>query len=196
MDEFLAYMRIMAKHSGMQIQSNAEVPVTPSEFRKILRWLINNQRNQKMVHDVVHKFHRDRFGIANAVDKWFEREKMMLEGGVRIQKENKKCAKFFATDRGGFTAVARAVKAQLVKSYMLHMLRNAGWCIATTYRKTETTKTVYTKIKLPDCKDHYYVVMMSSKHDCEKNAFPLPTWELRTVVVLHIKRFWMKNRLM
>ena len=116
MDEFLAYMRIMAKHSGMQIQSNAEVPVTPSDFKKILRWLINNPRNQKMVHDVVHKFHRDRFWIANAVDKWFEREKMMLEGGVRIQKENKKCAKFFATDRGGFTAIARAVKAQLVKS--------------------------------------------------------------------------------
>ena len=91
-----------------------------------------------MVYDVFHKFHRDRFWIADAVDKWFERENMMLEGEVRIQKENGKCAKFFATDRGGFTAVARAVKAQLVKSYMLHMLRNAGWCIATTYRKTET----------------------------------------------------------
>ena len=100
------------------------------------------------------------------VDKWFE-EKMMLEGEVRIQKENGKCAKFFATDRGGFTAIAQAVKAQLVKSYMLHMLRNVGWCIATTYRKTETTKTVYTKIKLPDCKDHYYVVTMSSKQSSQ-----------------------------
>ena len=28
----------------------------------------------------------------------------------------------FSTDRGGFTAIARAVKAQLVKPYMLHML--------------------------------------------------------------------------
>ena len=163
MDEFLADMHQMARHSGMQIQSNAEVPVTPSDFKKILRWLINNPRNQKMVYDVVHKFHRDRFWIANVVDKWLEREKMMLEGEVRIQKENGKCAKFFATDRGGFTAVARAVKAQLMKSYMLHMLRNMGWCIATTYRKTETTKMVYTTIKLPDCKDHYYVVTMSSK---------------------------------
>ena len=139
MDEFLADMCQMASRLGMQIQSNAEVLVTPSDFKKILRWLINNPRNQKMVYDVVHKFHRDRFWIAHAVDKWFECEKMMLEGEVRIQKENGKCAKFFATDRGGFTAVARAVKAQLVKSYMLHMLRNAGWCIATTYRKTETT---------------------------------------------------------
>ena len=96
-------------------------------------------------------------------DKWYEREKMMLEGEVRIQKQNGKCAKCFATDRGGFTSVGRTVKAQLVKSYMLHMLRNVGWCIATTYRKTETTKTVYTKIKLPDCKDHYYIVTMSSR---------------------------------
>ena len=75
-----------------------------------------------MVYDVFHKFHRDRFWIANAVNKWLEREKMMLEGEVQIQKDNGKYAKLFATDRGGFTAVARAVKAQLVKSYMLHML--------------------------------------------------------------------------
>ena len=59
-----------------------------------------------MVYDVFHKFHRDRFWIANVIDKWFEREKMMLEGEVRIQKHNGKCAKFFATDRGGFTSVA------------------------------------------------------------------------------------------
>ena len=170
MDEFLADMRQMARRLEMQIQSNAEVPVTPSDFKKILRWLINNPRNQKMVYDVFHKFHRDRFWIADAVDKWFEGEKMMLEGEVRIQKENGKCAKIFVTDRGGFTAIARAVKAQLVKSYMLHMLRNAGWCIATTYRKTETTKTVYTKIKLPDCKDHYYVVTMSSKQSSPKQC--------------------------
>ena len=156
----------------MQIQSNAEVQVTPSDFKKILRWLSNNPRNQKMVYDVIHKFHRDRFWIANAVDKWFECEKMMLEGEVRIQKENGKCAKFLATDRGGFTAVARTVKAQLVESYMLHMLRNAGWCIATTYRKTETTKMVYTKIKLQDCKDHYYVVTMLSKQSLRKECIP------------------------
>ena len=55
---------------------------------------------------------------------------------------------------------------------MLHMLRNAGWCIATTYRKTETTKTVYTKIKLQDCKDHYYVVTMSSKQSLRKECIP------------------------
>ena len=36
MDEFLADMRQMARHSEMQIQSNAEVPVTPSDFKKIL----------------------------------------------------------------------------------------------------------------------------------------------------------------
>ena len=170
MEEFLADICQMARHLEMQIQSSAEVPVTLTDFKKILQWLINNPRNQAMVYDVFHKFHRDRFWIANAIDKWFECEKMMLEGEVQIQKQNGKCAKFFATDRGGFTFVARAVKAQLVKSYMLHMLRNAGRCIATTYRKTETTKTVYTKIKLPDCKDHYYVVTMSSRQSSRKQC--------------------------
>ena len=48
MDEFLADMRIMARRSEMKIQSNAEVPVMPRDFKKILRWLSNNPRNQKM----------------------------------------------------------------------------------------------------------------------------------------------------
>ena len=62
-----------------------------------------------MVYDVFHKFHRDRFWIANTVDKWFEREKMMLKGEVQIQKENGKCRKFFATDHGGFAGTAREI---------------------------------------------------------------------------------------
>ena len=144
----------------MKRESNAEVPVDPVDFKKILRRLINNPRNQGKVYDVLNKFHRDRFWIANAIDKWFKCEKMMVEGEVQIQKQNGKCAKLFATDRGGFSSVGQAVKAQLVKSYMLHMLQSMGWCIATTYRKTESTKTVYTQIKLPDFNDHYYMVTM------------------------------------
>ena len=170
MEDFLADMCLMARRSEMQIQSNAEISVTPADFKKILRWLINNPRNQAMVYDVFHKFHRDRFWIANAIDKWFEREKMMLEGEVQIQKQNGKCAKFFATDCGAFTFVARAVKAQLGKSYMLHMLQNAGWFIATTYRKNKSTKTVYTKITLPDFKDHYYMVKMSPRQSSRKQC--------------------------
>ena len=146
MENFLEDMHQMAMRSEMKIESNAEVPVTPADFKKILRKLINNPRIQGKVYDVFHKFHRDRFWIANVIDKWFEHEKMMLEGEVRIQKQNGKCSKFFATDQGGFSSVARAVKSQLVKSYMLHMLQNAGWCIETTYKKT-----------------HYYVVTMLSR---------------------------------
>ena len=124
----------------MKIQSNAEVPVTPADFKKMLRWLFNNPRSQAMVYDVFHKFHRDRFWIVKTIVKWFEREKMILESEVRIQKQHGKCAKFFATDHAGFTSVAQVVKAQLVKSYMLHMLQKAGWCIATTYRKMKLPK--------------------------------------------------------
>ena len=105
-EEFLADMRQMARHSEMIIESNAEVPVTPVDFKRILRTLINNPRNQAMLCDVFHKFYRDRFWIANVIDKWFQHEKMMLEGEIQIQKQNGKCAKFFATDRGGFSSVA------------------------------------------------------------------------------------------
>ena len=61
-EEFLADMHQMARHSEMKIESNAEVPVTPVDFKRILRRLINNPRNQAMVYDVIHKFRRDRFG--------------------------------------------------------------------------------------------------------------------------------------
>ena len=37
MEEFLADMRQMARHSEMQIQSNVDAPVTPSDFKKILQ---------------------------------------------------------------------------------------------------------------------------------------------------------------
>ena len=93
----------------------------------------------------------------------------MFKGEIWIQKQNGKCAKFFSTDWGGFSSVAQTVKAQITKSYMLHMLRNVRWCLATTYRKTKSTKTAYTKIKLPDCKDHNYVVRVLSKESsCQR----------------------------
>ena len=57
-----------------------------------------------------------------------------------------------------------------MKSYMLHMLRNAGWCIVPTYRKTKITRTIYTKIKLPDCKDHYYMVTMLSRESSQERC--------------------------
>ena len=88
---------------------------------------------------------------------------MILEGEVRIQKQNGKCAKFFATNRGGFSSVARTVKAQTVKSYMLYMLRNTGWCITTTNKKFKSTTTTYTKINISDSNDHYYMVKLLAK---------------------------------
>ena len=96
----------MARHLEMKIESNVEVPLAPGDFKRILRRLINNPRNHAMVYDVFHKFHRDRVWIANVIDKWFLREKMMLLGKIQIQKQNRKCAKFVGTDRGGFSSVA------------------------------------------------------------------------------------------
>ena len=55
-----------------------------------------------MVYDVFHKFHRDCFWMANVIDKWFQCEKMMLESEIQTPKHNRKCEKFYASDRGGF----------------------------------------------------------------------------------------------
>ena len=59
-----------------------------------------------MVYDVFHKFHRDHFWMADAIDKWFQHEKMTLESEIWTPKHNGKCEKLYATDRGGFSAVA------------------------------------------------------------------------------------------
>ena len=111
----------MARLSEMKIESDAEVPMTPVDFKRIIRRLTNNPRNQALVYDVFHKFQRDRFWIANVIDKWFQCEKMVLESQIQTQKQNGKCEKSFATDWCGFSSVARTVKAQIAKSYMLPM---------------------------------------------------------------------------
>ena len=56
MDEVLLDMQQMARLSQMKIASNLEVPVTPVDFKRIIRRLTNNPRNQAMVYDVFHKF--------------------------------------------------------------------------------------------------------------------------------------------
>ena len=51
---------------------------------------------------------------------------MLLESDIWTQKQIGKCEKFYASDCGDFSAVAQAVKSQIMKSYMLPMLRKAG----------------------------------------------------------------------
>ena len=58
MDELLLDMCQMARLSEMKIESNAEVPVTPVDFKRIIRRLMNIPRNQAMFYDVFHMFHR------------------------------------------------------------------------------------------------------------------------------------------
>ena len=105
-DEFLSDMQHMASLSQMKIESNAEVPVTPYNFKRIIKRLNNNPRNQVMVYDVFHKFHRDHFWMVNAIDKWFQQEKMTLECEIQTPKHNRKREKFYASDCGGLSAVA------------------------------------------------------------------------------------------
>ena len=61
MAEFLEDMRILARPLEMKTESTVDVAVAPVDFKRILRRFINNPRNQAMVYDVFHKFHRDRF---------------------------------------------------------------------------------------------------------------------------------------
>ena len=60
--------------------------------------------------------------MANVIDKCFQCEKMTLESENWTPKHNGKCEKCYATDHGGFSAVAQAVKSQIVKTYMLPLL--------------------------------------------------------------------------
>ena len=84
---------------------------------------------------IAHHFHKQRTWQANVVDQWFAREKNCIVEKEKDENGNQRpgiVSRTHPTDCGGFGAVARNAKSQALRNLMRHMLRNAGWCIATT----------------------------------------------------------------
>ena len=150
-----------ARELNILIPGKASHPVTTLDFRNILNELECTPDNQRLVFELVHQFHKDRHWLANAIDKWFLKEGMCLMPQQKAKFVNGKRTRLCPTDRGGFSAVARSAKSQVVAGLMVPMLRNAGWSVALT--KGQSKKNNYeTKVRY-NASTHFYVVNQKEK---------------------------------
>ena len=152
---YLDDIRISARKNGMMLPTTNTHPITIMDFKTIITQLPNTPENNKMVWDVFHKPFRDRLWLANHVDQWFFKNRMILMNPpAREHKEDgEKTSKFYTSDRGGFGAVARQAKAEVIKGYMGPMLNKAKWNIASSNRAAKNIE--YTKVNMGE--DSFYI---------------------------------------
>jgi hypothetical protein len=130
-DAYLQEVRQKAKDEGLLINSLNIAPVIERDIKNAVSMLENTEENQHRIYKIFHQFHRTRTWQSNVVDLWMDRENMCLLDESSDSEDSPKKKKYHE-ERGGFGIVARQAKGQAVKRFMQPMLRNAGWCIATT----------------------------------------------------------------
>lgn len=121
--EFLKSLRKEAIKSDLKVPSTGAHPITHSQFRAAVTAMQLTDANAEIVHAVFHKFHHDRTWMSDRIDEWCKMNHMRIlpcETGKKYE-----------ADRGGFTAVARLAKNEVVRDYMSKMFSSVGWCVKT-----------------------------------------------------------------
>ena len=150
-------IRSRAKDLNLMIPGQSSFPTSLLDFRTILNKLESTMESQILAFELVRLFHKDRHWLSTAIDKWMLREKMFLTPIQKPKYVNGKRTRSCPTDRGGFSAVGRSAKSQIVASLMVPMLRNAGWSVALT--KGQGKKNSYEhKVKYNEAQSFYVVV--------------------------------------
>ena len=163
MNSYVESVRVEAKEHGVAITSTNAVPVTERDIIKIINCYENNEANQRKVFAVFHIFHRDRGWLSSRVDEWFKKNNSVLIAPP-ITEGQKATSRHYKTDRGGFGVVARQAKSQAIGKFMNPMLQKAGWCVATTKKRTTSSKQkqkIYKKVELKQqngVTEEFYVV--------------------------------------
>lgn len=152
---YLNDIRISAKQNMMMLPTTNTYPITGVDFKTIIHQLPNTSENNKMVWGVFHKPFRDRQWLANHVDQWFFKNgmKLMNPPAREYKEDGEKTNKFYVSDRGGFGAVARQAKAEVIKGYMGPMLNKAKWSVASSNRAAKNIE--YTKVNMGE--DCFYI---------------------------------------
>lgn len=126
----------MSELWGLVVPATQKAPITPRDFYKALGSLSptkDSLKNESIVYMVCHHFHHQTRGWnAQIVDAWCKQEKIKID--FPTEKKPKKegtIPRASPSGRGGFSAHVRNTKCDVVKKLMGHMLKNAGWCIAT-----------------------------------------------------------------
>ena len=176
-------IRDRAKEMTIMMPKVASYPVHLVDFRRILNSLESTPSNQRMVFELVHKFHKDRHWLADAIDRWFAREGMVLAPQQKEKFVNGKRTRTCSTDRGGFSAVARSAKSAIVGSLMAPMLRNTGWSISLT--KGQGKNHDYEQKVKYNTSTFFYVVVCKNKvrQNAKKSIEIDWTWQQKVSLI-------------
>ena len=131
-NSYMDGLQIQAKKMNLLIKGQSSHPVTLLDFRTLLNELESTAENQRLVFELIHLFSKDRHWLAAVIDKWMLQEGMCLAPLQKAKFINGKRTRSCPTDRGGFSAVARSAKSQIVGGLMSSMMRNAGWSVSLT----------------------------------------------------------------
>lgn len=157
-EAYFQEIRESAKKYNMMVNTTNTYPVIKKDFNYILCNLPNTKESSRMVWDVFHKPIRHRLWLSTKLDEWFVKNKMFLMIAPILttinEDDQEKLVRHCATERGGFSAVARQAKAEVVRGFMSKMYNKVGWCVASVEKKTKFTK--FTKITLTK-EDTFYI---------------------------------------
>ena len=143
--EYFQVIRERAKRFGLINEATGENAVLTKDLKRALSSLENTPENQLLVYNIFFEFHKDRSWMANAIDKWMISRKMKLQP---LENDGKKV---YNDNRGGFTAVARHAKSNMIALFKDNLYKSQKWCIASTMPSTKGKKNRqkdYTLVKI------------------------------------------------
>ena len=131
---FFETARSIANVEGLKLQDTNQTAILPKDIVKALCQLENTQSNNVLVYKSFFEFHKKRSWLSAQIDEW------LANNNMRLKPTEKNSQKFYTDDRGGFTAVARYSKSQIISRFMTPLYIKRRWCIASK-RPSKSTQT-------------------------------------------------------
>ena len=119
--------RAAAVEQNLKVGDGIQHLHSKHDFRDWLTLLENTEDNARIVHEVFFRPTRKREWLYNTIQKWADREGMIIKVPVRTDNKRKS-----HKDLGGFTVVAREKKNNMCKLFMSHLMRRQQWSVAVT----------------------------------------------------------------
>jgi hypothetical protein len=116
--------RTIANQMGLKLQDTNQNAILPKDIVKALCQLPNTQENNVLVFKSFFEFHKKRSWLSAQIDVWLN------ENNMRLKPKEKNNQKFYTNNRGGFTAVARYSKSQIMSRFMSPLYTKRKCCLA------------------------------------------------------------------
>ena len=147
-DRYLDFVREEAERQDWLLNPVNELaghPRTRADIVKLVKTLEDTRENWELVYRVFHHTTRSRDWLANMVDEWFDRRKMVMLTPPRAENDDGKKTKIFKNYRGGFGAVGRQAKSEALGQYMRPLVETMLWKVAISDKSKKSQDSVYTR---------------------------------------------------